>query len=124
MTARKVLLVDDSSTTLMMERMILEKRTTYSVLTANSGEEAIEVALEEKPDLILMDVGMPTMSGFDACKLLRMNSHTKETLIILVTSHGEEASIASGFESGCNDYITKPISSGELVKMLQYHLGE
>jgi CheY-like chemotaxis protein len=121
--AKKVLLVDDSSTTLMMERMILERRTPYQCVTAMNGVEAVAKAETEKPDLILMDVVMPQMNGFEACKTLRQKAATRETPIILVTTRGEESYVEAGFQSGCNDYITKPINSGELVKLLESYLG-
>jgi CheY-like chemotaxis protein len=123
MAAKKVLLVDDSSTTLMMERMILERRTTYECVTAMNGLEAVQKAVTERPDLILMDVVMPEMNGFEACRELRQRTDTRETPIILMTTRGEESYVEAGFQSGCNDYITKPINSMELVKLLQSYLG-
>jgi CheY-like chemotaxis protein len=120
---KKVLIVDDSSTTLMMERMILERRTPYQCVTAMNGAEAVAKAEVENPDLILMDVVMPKMNGFEACKELRQKESTRETPIILVTTRGEESYVEAGFQSGCNDYITKPINSSELVKLLQSYLG-
>jgi CheY-like chemotaxis protein len=122
--SKKVLLVDDSSTTLMMEQMILKKCTNYEVVTARDGLEAIERATAELPDLILLDVVMPRMNGFEACKRMRMEKSLSETPIILVTTRGEEQYVEAGFQSGCSDYITKPINSGELVTLLQSYLGE
>lgn len=122
--AKKVLLVDDSTTTLMMEEMILKKRTAYKTVTAKDGLDAISRALEETPDLILMDVVMPRMNGFEACKRMRMEISLHNTPIILVTTRGEEEYVEAGFQSGCNDYITKPINSLELVTLLQNYLGE
>ena len=124
MATKKILLVDDSSTTLMMEQMIIQRRTNYGFVTAMNGLEAVSKAEQEKPDLVLMDVVMPTMNGFEACKKMRQQSSTREVPIILVTTRGEESYVEAGFQSGCNDYITKPINSGELVKLLQSHLGE
>ena len=122
--AKKVLLVDDSTTTLMMEEMILKQRTAYQTVTAKDGLDAIERAVEETPDLVLMDVVMPRMNGFEACKRMRLESSLKTTPIILVTTRGEEEYVEAGFQSGCNDYITKPINSRELVTLLQNYLGE
>jgi CheY-like chemotaxis protein len=124
MMAKKILLVDDSSTTLMMQRMILERRTRYSCVTATNGLEAVAKAEQENPDLILMDVVMPQMNGFEACKKMRQSEVTRETPIILVTTRGEESYVEAGFQSGCNDYITKPINSSELVNLLHSYLGE
>jgi CheY-like chemotaxis protein len=122
--AKKVLLVDDSSTTLMMEKMILERRTKYSCVTAMNGAEAVAKAEQENPDLVLMDVVMPQMNGFEACQKMRQSATTRETPIILVTTRGEESYVEAGFQSGCNDYITKPINSSELVNLLQSYLGD
>jgi CheY-like chemotaxis protein len=121
---KKILLVDDSSTTLLMEQMILKNYTRYESVTATDGLSAIERAVEEKPDLILMDVVMPRMNGFEACKRMRLEEGLQETPIILVTTRGEERYVEAGYQSGCNDYITKPINSRELVALIQSYLGE
>src|SRR5208283_4719037 len=107
---KKVLLVDDSTTTLMMEEMILKQRTNYECVTAKDGLDAISRAVVETPDLILMDIVMPRMNGFEACKRMRQQASLRETPIILVTT--------------CSDYITKPIDGFELVTLLQNYLGE
>ena len=121
---KKVLLVDDSTTTLMMEEMILKQRTAYECVTAKDGLDAISRAVVESPDLVLMDVVMPRMNGFEACKRMRLEAGLRDTPIILVTTRGEEEYVEAGFQSGCNDYITKPIDSFELVALLQSYLGE
>jgi PleD family two-component response regulator len=121
--AKKVLLVDDSSTTLMMEQMILQRRTAYGCMTALNGEEAVAKAIEFQPDLVLMDVVMPKMNGFEACKKIRQNKATAQIPVILVTTRGEQNYVETGYQSGCNDYITKPINSNELVQLLESYLG-
>lgn len=123
-TVKKILLVDDSRTTLLMERMMLEKRTSYQCITASNGAEAIEKAQAETPDLVLMDVVMPQMNGFEACKKLREHAKTKEIPVILVTTRGEESYMEAGFQSGCNDYVTKPINGPDLLKLLKSYLNE
>jgi CheY-like chemotaxis protein len=120
---KKVLLVDDSSTVLMMEKMVLKKRA-YEILTASNGEEGVERALAERPDVILMDVIMPRMNGFEACRRLREEEATKNIPIIMVTTRGESVNVETGFESGCNDYITKPVDALELLTKLRDQLGE
>ena len=122
--AKKVLLVDDSTTTLMMEEMILKQRTKYETVTAKDGLDAIARAVEQNPDLVLMDVVMPRMNGFEACKRMRLEDSLRNTPIILVTTRGEEEYVEAGYQSGCNDYITKPINSRELVTLLHSYLGE
>jgi len=121
---KKVLLVDDSTTTLMMEEMILKQRTAYECVTAKDRLDAISRAVVEAPDLVLMDVVMPRMNGFEACKMMRQQPSTREIPIVLVTTRGEESYMEAGFQSGCNDYITKPIDGAELVALVQSYLGE
>lgn len=120
---KKILLVDDSSTMLLMEQMILKNYTRYESMTASDGLEAIKCAVEQKPDLVLMDVVMPRMNGFEACKRMRLEKGLQEMSIILVTTRGEEDYVEAGYQSGCNDYITKPINSRELVALLDSYLG-
>lgn len=123
MAAKKILLVDDSKTALMIERSILENCTEYQCVTAMNGVEALARAREEKPDLVLMDVVMPRMNGFETCRKMREQPDTREIPIILVTTRREESYTEAGFASGCNDYITKPIDSRELVELLHSYLG-
>jgi CheY-like chemotaxis protein len=122
--AKKVLIVDDSKTALMMELQILEKGTPYQCVTASDGQEAVEKACSERPDLILMDVVMPRMNGFEACQKMRELQNTRDIPIVLVTTRGEEQYVEAGFQSGCNDYITKPVIATELLALLQSYLGE
>lgn len=103
---------------------MLEKRTAYQCITATNGLEAVEKAQSEIPDLVLMDVVMPQMNGFEACKRIREHEKTKEIPVILVTTRGEESYMEAGFQSGCNDYVTKPINGPDLLKLLQSYLSE
>lgn len=111
---KRILLVDDSSTVLLMERMILVK-SDFDVLTAKDGQEGLEKAIAERPDLILMDVVMPRMDGFEACRRLRAQEDTRSIPIIMVTTRGELASVEEGYRSGCDAYVTKPINGTELL---------
>jgi DNA-binding response OmpR family regulator len=122
MSKKKILLVDDSATALMMEQLVLGK--TYDVVIAKDGAEALKVALTERPDLILLDVVMPKMDGFEVCRVLRGIDATRKTPIILVTTRGEGKNVEAGFNSGANDYVTKPINHRELLSKIQRHLGE
>ena len=114
MSRKKILLVDDSSTILMMEKFIL-RNDPYQVVTASNGEEAVQKAVTEQPDLILLDVIMPRMSGFEACRLIRDNEAMKHVPIVMVTTRGEAANVETGWMSGCTDYVTKPINAIELI---------
>ena len=122
MTRKKILLVDDADTILMMHRMILNK--SYDLVTAKDGEEAVAKAEAEQPDLILLDIVMPKMNGFEACQQIRQSETTKEIPIILVTTRGEEQNVEKGFKSGCTDYVTKPINGVELLSKVKNYLSE
>jgi CheY-like chemotaxis protein len=121
-TLKKILLVDDSPTVLLMERLLLQDGP-YEILNAANGEQAVKVALAERPDLILMDVVMPGVDGFEACRRLRAEAATRTTPIILVTTRGSAEYLERGYESGCSDYIVKPVDGGELWQKLQHYLG-
>jgi CheY-like chemotaxis protein len=120
---KKILLVDDSETVLMLERMIL-KGNRYELVTAKNGKEGVDKALALQPDLILMDVIMPEMDGFEALKALRRRNETRSIPVLIVTTKGEEESMETGYVSGCSDYITKPIDSLELLTKIQSVLGD
>ena len=120
---KKILLVDDSSTTLLMEEMLFKGHTQYGLVLARDGEEAIQKAITEQPNLILMDVIMPKMNGFEACREMRKHAALKRVPIIMVTSRGESFNVEQGFESGCSDYVTKPINGAELIAMVNGYLG-
>ena len=122
MESKRILIVDDSNTVLMMERMILSR--SYDLIVARDGAEAVSKATAEHPDLILMDVVMPRMNGFDALKEIRAGNTTRDIPIIMVTTRGEGHNVEAGFAGGCNDYVTKPINSLELIAKIRSLLGE
>ncbi len=121
MGAKKILLVDDSNTVLLMEKMLLANEG-FVLVTASNGREAIQKAAAEKPDLILLDVVMPDINGFEACKQIRAREDTRHIPIIMVTTRSEATNVQIGFESGCNDYVTKPINGVELITKIKNHL--
>lgn len=123
MERKKILLVDDSNTILMMEKMILN-RGPYTMVTASNGHEAVHKATVERPDLILMDIIMPEMDGFEACRQIRSRDEIGAVPIIMVTTRGEEHNIENGFRAGCTDYVTKPIDGVELLSKLRNYLGQ
>ena len=122
MAPRKILLVDDSETVLLIEQMILKKEP-YQLFTAKNGVEGVEKALATRPDLILMDVVMPEMNGFEAVRWLRQRDATRSVPIVMVTTKAEAESMEAGYQSGCSDYITKPIDSAELLTKVRNILG-
>ncbi len=116
--AVKILLVDDESDVLDFLSYNLKKEG-YHVLLADNGEEAIEIANAELPQLILMDVMMPKMDGIQACKEIRKNRKLKTCLIAFLTARGEEIAEIEGFEVGADDYITKPIKPKVLISRIK-----
>ncbi len=123
MSRKKILLVDDSSTVLLLHRMMLS-HCGYELLTARDGQEALDKAAAEHPDLIFLDVLMPRMDGFQTCRVLRSREETRAVPIILVTTRSEPHHVRQGFESGCTDYITKPFDGEELLAKVRSHLEE
>ena len=123
MTIKRVLIVDDSPT----ERHVLNDMLTkagYEVVASDNGEDAILKAKTARPDLILMDVVMPRMNGFDACRRIRSGATTSEIPVIMVTTRGELESVEAAYESGCAEYVIKPIDAHELLAKVQSYLGE
>lgn len=122
MARKTVLLADDSNTILMMEKMLLANQP-YDLVVARDGQEAFDKALAARPDLIILDVIMPKLNGFEVCQKLRQHEDTKATPILLVTTRGEAENMEKGYEVGCNDYITKPINNVEFVSKVRDHLS-
>jgi DNA-binding response OmpR family regulator len=123
MARKKILIVDDSGTARMIEQMALS-RSSYDVVQAKDGIEAVPVARRERPDLILMDVMMPKMDGYAACRAVRADAETKHIPIIMVTTRGESFNVETGFSSGCNDYVTKPVDTVELLAKVRSLIGD
>lgn len=113
----KVLLADDSQTALLMEKMVFKHHTNYDVVTASNGEEAVSRAISERPDLILLDAVMPKMDGFAACRQIRKAKGLESVPIVMVGSFAETSSIEKGYESGCDAYLTKPLSADDLLEL-------
>ncbi|MBZ5523652.1 MAG: response regulator [Acidobacteriia bacterium] len=122
--SKKILLVDDSPTSRLTSRMILGKRNNYELVSASDGQECVEMALTEKPDLILMDVTMPRMSGLEACRTLKDQPATRQIPVILVTTRSEKSVVEQAHVSGCNDFMTKPVDEQKLMALLKTYLGE
>jgi DNA-binding response OmpR family regulator len=111
---RHILLADDDATTIVMISTIL-KHFNFECEIAHDGVQAVEIACKKKPDLVLLDVSMPKMNGFEALAALRKDSATRNMPVVLVSAHRDEADVVKGFALGANDYITKPFTPGELM---------
>jgi two-component system alkaline phosphatase synthesis response regulator PhoP len=96
----------------------------YEVITALDGEQALEKARAEKPDLIVLDIMMPKLDGYETCKLLKGDAGTKDIPVILLSAKGRNVDQKIGFEVGADDYITKPFSPRKLVERINAILGQ
>jgi len=118
----KILIVDDVPSNVLLLKILLTNEK-FKVCTANNGHQCIEVAKQEHPDLILLDVMMPDISGFDAAKVLKGDDETKETPIIFLTALNSPSDLVKGFEVGANDFLTKPFNKEELVIRVMHQIS-
>jgi two-component system alkaline phosphatase synthesis response regulator PhoP len=113
-----ILLVDDEPDILEFVSYNLTKEG-YTVFTSSNGKEAIDIALKEKPDLIILDVMMPDLDGIETCRVIRETAELKNTLIAFLTARNEDYSQIAGFDAGADDYINKPIKPRVLVSRIK-----
>ena len=118
----RILIVDDSPSQLMGIRRIVEKLG-HEALTAEDGAAGVEAAKRELPDLILMDVVMPNLNGFQATRSITREPSTKHIPIVLVTTKDQDTDRVWGMRQGAKAYITKPFSETELADIIQQMLG-
>lgn len=116
--SRKVLVVDDEQNIVNIISFNLKKEG-YEVLNAFNGEEALKIIFEENPDLILLDIMMPIMDGYEVCKKVREKLNTP---IIMLTARAEEVDKVLGLELGADDYVTKPFGTRELMARVKANL--
>ncbi len=114
----KVLVVDDSKLNVMIVKDILETEE-YSVFSSYDGNSVIEMCYEISPDVILLDIIMPGMDGFQVCKLLKNNTRTKDIPVIMITSRTNSSDVKRALDLGAFDYIKKPIDEVELIARIQ-----
>ncbi len=109
MLKEQILVVDDEEDILELVRFNLSKEG-YRVACAATGERAVEIALSEHPDLIVLDLMLPGMDGLEVAKFLKNNPETRNIPIVMLTAKGEESDVVTGLELGADDYVTKPFS--------------
>lgn len=117
-----VLVAEDDPDILQLVAFRLE-RAGYEVIQAADGEEALRLVTERQPDLAVLDVMMPKLTGYDVTRQIRENQATTRIPVILLTARVQEADVARGFEAGADDYINKPFSPQELRSRVQAILG-
>ena len=118
----RILIVDDSPSQLMGIRRIVEKLG-HEAVTAEDGAQGVEVAKRELPDLILMDVVMPNLNGFQATRAITREATTKHIPVILVTTKDQDTDRVWGMRQGAKAYLTKPFSEAELAEVITGYIG-
>jgi DNA-binding response OmpR family regulator len=96
----------------------------YDVVAATNGEEAVDRALAEMPDLVLMDVRMPRMTGYEACKRMKAEESIKHIPVVFLSAKGQEAEVHQGLEAGATEYIIKPFSPDQLTERVKVILNQ
>lgn len=95
----------------------------HEVIAASDGEEALEFALKEHPDLVLLDIRMPRMDGYEVCRSIKENQATQHIPVVFLSAKGQEAEVQQGLDAGATDYILKPFSPDQLVERVNKVLG-
>ena len=117
----RLLVVDDDTTTRMLLRSILTRQG-YAVTEATNGVEAVDIFRHEHPDLVLLDVNMPLMNGFEACRRIRAIDHDDGTPVLMLTGDDDLVAIETAFNAGATDFITKPINPALISARVRYSL--
>ncbi|MGB9619532.1 MAG: response regulator transcription factor [Armatimonadota bacterium] len=115
---KKILAVDDEKHIVRLVQVNLE-RAGYTVVTANDGKEALEKVQTENPDLVVLDVMMPYMDGFEVLQNLRRNPATRDIPVIMLTAKAQDADVFKGWQSGVDCYLTKPFNPMELLSFVK-----
>jgi len=123
MPSRKttILVVDDTRLNVQIIKCDLEDEG-YNILSSENGKDALKIAEAENPDLILLDIMMPGMDGFEVCKILKEKDNTKDIPIIFLTARNEPEDVVKGFQLGAVDYLRKPFEVSELLVRVKTHV--
>ena len=114
---KKILIIEDDPDVSRLTEFIL--RDEYDVVSSEDGREGLEKVKEEKPDLILLDIYMAGLSGFEVCRMLKEGSDTAPIPIIMLTAGAQKQEVSKGYASGADDYIIKPFEPEELIKRIE-----
>ena len=114
----KILIADDEQSIVVPLEFLMQQKG-YHVMAAYNGEEAIEKVISFNPDLILLDIMLPIIDGFEVCQMIRSNPNWKDIKIIFVSAMGREVDIAKGLALGADAYITKPFANTEILQKVK-----
>ena len=123
MTKRKILIIEDNEQNLYLETFLLEKQG-YDVVQARNGQKGLELAVSENPDLILLDIQLPVMDGYEVARRLKQAEETKSIPIIAVTSYAMAGDRETILATGCEGYIEKPIDIDSFVEQVRGFLPQ
>lgn len=123
MPNKTVLIVDDEPNIILSIDFNLKKNG-YNTLIARNGAEALKILQETQPNLILLDIMMPNVDGYEVCKFVKTNPELKHIKVVFVSAKSKEIELKAGFEIGADDYITKPFSNKVLIQRVQALLND
>jgi DNA-binding response OmpR family regulator len=121
MATSTILVADDSEVHCRVLSSVLG-RESWNVVTAEDGQEAVDKAVAETPDLIILDSRMPRMSGPEACRMLRRREATRRVPILMLSAEGDVDGLRAGLESGCSDYLVTPLDFSELIAKVKRYV--
>lgn len=121
--AARILIVDDEPNILLSLEFLMQHQG-WETFVAQDGEAALEALAARKPDLVILDVMLPRMSGFDVCERIRADPSWRDVRVLMLTAKGRDAEVARGMRAGADAYVTKPFSTKELVDHVRRLLGE
>jgi DNA-binding response OmpR family regulator len=116
---RKILIVEDDKDILELLISIFDVSKYYQILSAKDGEEALKIARKNNPDIILLDIHLPTLNGYEVCKSIKLNPSTSHIKVIMLSGMAQNADLHEAQEAGADGYITKPFNSTELLKKVE-----
>jgi CheY-like chemotaxis protein len=123
---KKILIADDEQPLRLLVRATLEDESEegrYEIIEAADGNETLEIARREQPELILLDIAMPGLTGLEVCKMLKADPATSDLMIVMLTAKGQQSDRERGFAAGADDYFAKPFSPLELLQLVDRVMG-
>ena len=120
--SKSVLIVDDEPNIVISLEFLLQQEG-YQVEVAHDGQEALDAIERQPPDLVLLDIMLPRLSGFDVCKRIRTNPDWSKVRVVMLTAKGREVEVSKGLALGADDYITKPFATKELLARVRDQLA-